>query len=119
MFLSSKPSKHYRLPSTLSKLILGASYNCITALYSQMKAADEQKKRQLDEFSGRGAVHQDTKHLDVSEQALKERHKQADILKQKTLDSYDKAAGKNISQTSTVSTDVSRGRVMVAPMVAS
>lgn len=81
-----------------------------------MRAADEHKKRQLDEYSGRGAVHQESKALEVSEKALQEKLKQADIMKQKTLDAYDKAAGKNISQTSTVKTDVSRGRVCMTPM---
>lgn len=81
-----------------------------------MKAADEHKKRQLEEFSGRGAVHQESKHLEVSEKALQEKHRHADEMKQRTLESYDKAAGKDISQTSTVKTDVSRGRVNDAPM---
>lgn len=76
----------------------------------QMRIADEQKKKTLDDYSGRGAVHQESTHLEVSERALQERIKQADILKQKTLDAYDKAAGKTgMSQTTTVQTEVTTG----------
>lgn len=80
-------------------------------LRERMKLADETKKRQLEEFSGRGATHQESTHLEISERALQEKIKQADILKKKTLDSYDKAAGKpGMSQTTTVKTEVSRGK---------
>ena len=64
----------------------------------------------MDEFSGRGATHQDSAHLAISERALQEKIKQADLLKKKTLDAYDQAAGKTgMSQTSTVKTEVTRG----------
>lgn len=75
-----------------------------------MRLADEEKKRTLKEYAERGATHQESLHLEISERALQEKIKQADILKKKTLDSYDQAAGKTgMSQTSTVKTEVSTG----------
>jgi len=72
----------------------GKVLNSVWILFSQHRLADEEKKKKMEEYSSRQAVHQESKHLEISEKALQERIKQADTLKQKTLDAYDKAAGK-------------------------
>lgn len=81
------------------------------------READLEKQKKLEAFKEQAKEHHESKHLEIAEQHLRDKHRQADEAKKKQLEAFDKMAGKGaVSQTSTVKTDVSKGRAPAKPV---